>query len=180
MSWPAAKRRFVGYRPQPEPRSTRTGALARSARCNFIVAPCRPKPAQCYRRPFLPDFFGFAFLDGADFWLADLLPPRLPENAVSHPSAYFEFVPTRVIVTALSLQITRLNDHSAARPTRQPLSQLSSPSYVSKRPQPVKRPTSDHESSPSAVAADIRKANSPHVTWFDVSSRGAVVRGLPA
>jgi len=54
----------------------------------------------------LDDFFGLAFFDGADFWLDDLPPPRFPEKAASQPSEYFEFVPTRVIVTALSPQIT--------------------------------------------------------------------------
>jgi hypothetical protein len=55
-----------------------------------------------YFRPFFPAFFGFAFFDGADFCPGDFPPPRFPANAESQPSAYFEFVPTRVIVTARS------------------------------------------------------------------------------
>ena len=75
-----------------------------------------------YLRPFLPDFFGLAFFDGADFWLADLPPLRLPENAVSQPSAYFEFVPTRVIVTDYSSQTLVLKNPSTAILKRQPIS----------------------------------------------------------
>jgi hypothetical protein len=43
---------------------------------------------------------GEAFLGGAAFFWADFA-PRLLENAFSHPSAYFWFVPTRVMVTSI-------------------------------------------------------------------------------
>jgi hypothetical protein len=51
-------------------------------------------------RPFLA-FFGAAFFEGVGFFVADLAPPRLPPNAVSQPSEYFLFGPTRKIVTGI-------------------------------------------------------------------------------
>jgi hypothetical protein len=66
----------------------------------------KTQPHFHYFRPLRPAFLGLAFLEGAGFCPADL--PRLPPKALSHPSAYFEFVPTRVIVTAYSSPSVKL------------------------------------------------------------------------
>jgi hypothetical protein len=47
----------------------------------------------------LPDFLGAAFLEGVGFFFDAAPVPRRPPNAASHPSEYFWFGPTRVIVT---------------------------------------------------------------------------------
>jgi hypothetical protein len=78
-----------------------------------------PRLAVTYRLPFLA-FFGPAFFEGAGFFLAvaEEEPRRLPPNAVSQPSAYLWFVPTRVIVTASAPLAPGFRHESAATPGR--------------------------------------------------------------
>jgi hypothetical protein len=63
----------------------------------------------------LADFFGAAFFEGGAFFFADLVADLRPPNALSQPSAYFWFVPMRVIVTAFRLA-GRIGFNAAARP----------------------------------------------------------------
>lgn len=57
-----------------------------------------------YFLPFFADFFGAAFLEGVGFFAVDFAPPFFAENAVSQPSEYFLFGPTRRIVTISPLK----------------------------------------------------------------------------
>ena len=69
-----------------------------------------------YLLPFLADFLE-AFFEGMGFFCAALALDPLSLKAVSHPSAYFWLVPTRVIVTSgTSLVRTSPRIGSNARP----------------------------------------------------------------
>ena len=91
-----------------------------------------------YFLAFLPAFFGEAFfLVAGPFFAADLVPDLPALNAVSQPSAYFAFVPTRVIVTFATFNNCRNREQN--HPSRQPPGQPRPFATVSKYRKPPDR-----------------------------------------